>query len=139
MSNTIRHEKSRGKFHYDPELKQWVDEEFYVDYEKENPRERKAPMVIMDTMTPTKHMVNGRFYDSKSEFRRVTKSLGYEEIGREVMKAPPKKTRYTDEERQALKAEITKAYTDVRDGNAPLSELDKERCKIINRQIKNKP
>jgi len=34
-----------------------------------------------DTMSPTFHPCNGKFYDSKSEFRRVTKLFGCHEIG----------------------------------------------------------
>ena len=38
------------------------------------------PHVISDTMPATEH-VDGRFYESKSAFRRVTRENGYVEIG----------------------------------------------------------
>lgn len=39
-----------------------------------------VPRFISDTMDPTEH-VDGRFYTSKSAFRRVTKERGYVELG----------------------------------------------------------
>ena len=39
-----------------------------------------CPMVISDTMDPTEH-IDGRFYDSKTKFRAVTKAHGCVEIG----------------------------------------------------------
>ena len=39
-----------------------------------------CPRVISDSMDPTEH-VDGRFYDSKSAFRAVTKREGYVEVG----------------------------------------------------------
>ncbi len=39
-----------------------------------------VPMVISDTMPETEH-IDGRFYTSKSAFRRVTKENGCVEIG----------------------------------------------------------
>ena len=40
-----------------------------------------CPMVISDAMPPTEQ-VDGRFYESKSQFRAVGRSLGLIEIGR---------------------------------------------------------
>ena len=42
-------------------------------------------MFISDTMAPLEH-VDGRFYDSKSQFRAVTKANGCIEVGTEKMK-----------------------------------------------------
>jgi len=39
-----------------------------------------CPRVISDTMDPTEH-VDGKFYDSKSAFRAVTKREGFIEVG----------------------------------------------------------
>lgn len=136
--NVIRHNKSRGKFHYDAILGEWVDEEFYRDYQRENPPERKAPMVIMDTMTPTQHMVDCKFYDSKSAFRAATKKYGYVETGVQPVKQKGPRTSYNDAERAQLRADVEKSVQEVKYNQAPLTELDKERCKIINRQMRNK-
>ena len=40
--------------------------------------------VISDAMAPTRHMADGKYYTSKSEFRKVTKAHGCVEIGSEV-------------------------------------------------------
>jgi hypothetical protein len=68
------------------------------------------PNVISDIMPPTEQ-VDGRFYTSKAEFRRVGRSLGLTEIGTEKL-APKRKS--TDsksvarERRQALQIAIEK-------------------------------
>lgn len=41
---------------------------------------------ISDTMDTTRHMANGKLYDSKSEFRKATKAAGCREIGDHVFK-----------------------------------------------------
>lgn len=48
------------------------------------PRERPAnaaPHVITDIMDGTWHPVTGRVVDSKSEFRKMTRAAGCEEVG----------------------------------------------------------
>ena len=40
-----------------------------------------GPMVISDNMPTLRHMASGRHHDSKSSFRRDTKSYGCQEIG----------------------------------------------------------
>jgi len=68
------------------------------------------PHVISDTM-PETEQVDGKFYTSKAEFRRVGRSLGLTEVGNERL--PPKK-RATDsavvkrERRQAVQIAIEK-------------------------------
>jgi len=42
--------------------------------------------VIGDVMAPMRHPVNNKFYDSKSAFRRVTKSRGLTEVGTETIR-----------------------------------------------------
>lgn len=44
-------------------------------------RERKAPAIHTDSMPMLEHPCDGKFYDSKSEFRRVTRAHGCEEVG----------------------------------------------------------
>src|SRR5207344_1982664 len=46
------------------------------------------PNVISDTMPPTEQ-VNGKFYESKSAFRRVGRQLGLTEVGNEKPKPRP--------------------------------------------------
>lgn len=64
------------------------------------------PMVISDTM-PETEQVDGKFYTSKSAFRRVGRQLGLIEIGNEKQK--PRK-RFEDKEgrRRAIKTALEK-------------------------------
>ena len=64
------------------------------------------PMVISDIMDPVEQ-VDGKFYSSKSEFRKVGRSLGLLEVGNE--KPKPRK-RYDDKagRREALKTSLEK-------------------------------
>jgi len=43
-----------------------------------------APGVISDSMGMTRHMADGKHYDSKSEFRKATKRAGCVEVGNEL-------------------------------------------------------
>ena len=45
---------------------------------------KSACGVISDIMPATRHMADGRYYTSKSEFRKVTKAYGCVEIGNET-------------------------------------------------------
>lgn len=103
------------------------------DPELERPRPVDAPFVLTDEMPGTKHPGNRRIYTSKAAFRRATKALGLEEIGNEEIKDTPQ----VRKEDPKLEEDIGRAYTMVRDGMAPLSEFDKERCKIINKNLEN--
>lgn len=49
--------------------------------------ENAAPYVISDTMDPTMHMATGRIVDSKSQFRKMTREAGCEEVGNDM---PPR-------------------------------------------------
>lgn len=40
-----------------------------------------GPQVISDTMTETRHMMDGRYYTSKSKYRAATKAHGCIEVG----------------------------------------------------------
>lgn len=42
-----------------------------------------APYIQSDYLQPMIHPVTGKMMDSKSQFRAVTKSRGYEEVGNE--------------------------------------------------------
>jgi len=56
-----------------------------------------CPMLVSDTMDAAEH-VDGRFYESKSAFRKVTKQRGLVEVGNDpgrikTMKKPDRATR----------------------------------------------
>jgi hypothetical protein len=75
------------------------------------------PHVISDIMPPTEQ-VDGKFYTSKSEFRKVGRSLGLVEVGNEKLKP---KTRATDERSNKEKRHeaIRKAAAEYKAGRRP--------------------
>lgn len=51
-----------------------------------------CPMIVTDQMAECEHPSDGKFYSSKSEFRKVTKANGLTEVGNDParFKRPPK-------------------------------------------------
>ena len=68
--------------------------------------------VIDDTMGETWHPLNGQHYESKSEFRKVTKMLGGVEVGNEKQKAQD-----NFKVKGNLKQDIREAYYQLKEGN----------------------
>lgn len=83
-----------------------------VPVEEYTPRTTTRQMgIIEDTMAPTWHPADGKYYDSKSEFRRVTKAHGCEEYGNDITaeRKPFQFSRRDKEKRiEAIKAAIEK-------------------------------
>ncbi len=53
---------------------------------------RETPFVQSDQLEkPLKHVVSGRWFDSKSEYRKETKRLGCVEVGNDLLNAPEPK------------------------------------------------
>ena len=76
-----------------------------------------SPYYIRDHMEPTRHMVDGKIYDSKSKFREVTKAHGCIEIGNETKYlTEPKK--YVELDKRQRREDIRKAFYDVRNGKS---------------------
>lgn len=79
----------------------------------ERPRTKRShlatPQIISDIMPPTEQ-VDGKFYTSKSAFRRVGKSLGLIEVGNE--KPKPRVRRKPD--RDSIKASVERAIAKSR-------------------------
>ena len=44
----------------------------------------EAPNVISDIMSETRHMADGKYYTSKSEYRKATRAAGCIEVGNET-------------------------------------------------------
>ena len=74
--------------------------------------------VISDTMPETLHPVNGRHYESKSEFRKITRAAGCTEMGTDPQAAPraPKSEHLVAKE---IEADIIDAYKKVQQGYKP--------------------
>lgn len=64
-------------------LYRWIDGKFVEIYNSETPE--LAPYVQDDTMAPLKHPVTGKIIESRAEYLRVTKSLGLEIVGNDLL------------------------------------------------------
>jgi hypothetical protein len=74
------------------------------------------PYVISDIMEPTEQ-VDGKFYTSKSAFRRVGRQLGLVEVGTEKQKPKPKGAGHADKSHQeGRRQSIRKAIERYRSG-----------------------
>ncbi len=76
------------------------------------------PHIISDAM-PATEQVDGRFYESKSAFRRVGRQHGLIEVGNE--KVTPKRVRGSDQPQAKKKRRETlqKAIAEHREGRRP--------------------
>jgi hypothetical protein len=74
-----------------------------------------AAYVISDTIDPTRHMCDGRYYDSKAKFREVTRAHGCIEVGNE---APTllKPRKPIEMDRGQRRNDIRKAIYELRNG-----------------------
>lgn len=77
------------------------------------PRSNLAcPMIVSDHMPAAEH-VDGKFYESKSAYRRVTKANGLIEVGNEKLNQPRQKTSKAVREKgidQAIDRAIARAF-----------------------------
>ena len=73
--------------------------------------------VISDTMEPTRHMADGNYYSSKSEFRAATKRAGCIEVGNDssIMNAKPRNGVKPLDKRQRVE-DIKRAIYETRNG-----------------------
>lgn len=120
----------RGKFIIDKETGKLVP---YGKQEKEI-----APEIITDEIPGgLKSMVNGKIYTSKYRLREHYRQVGVTEIGNET-NFSYKYNMYEDHKyKKQLEEDAHRAYYEARDGMAPLSELDKERCAVIDRNLEH--
>lgn len=103
--------------------------------EAEAPRAER-PNIITDECEAFQSMVDGSWWTSKARYRQHLRDNGKIEVGNDVdgfKQVDPFSTR---EYQEQLKKDLTESYYAVRDGMAELSELDRERCKRINRDTK---
>jgi hypothetical protein len=106
MRTRFRRCRACGEYH-------WTDK--WPDNHVEPVPERSAlpaPMLALDTMDALWHPHDGRKYESKSEFRAVTKAAGGEEVGNDVQ---------TDNRRvdRVTKDEVAQAIQMVKQGYKP--------------------
>jgi len=78
------------------------------------------PMIISDEMPPTEQ-VNGQFYTSKSEFRKVGRALGLVEIGTEKPKQTVRSTAKRETKAARMRT-LQKAIAEYKAGRRPQSQ-----------------
>ena len=71
--------------------------------------------VIPDTMPDTRHMADGKFYNSKSKFRKVTRDHGCVEVGNELRTMNAPRATVVLDKRQR-RDDIRRAFWEVRNG-----------------------
>lgn len=71
--------------------------------------------LIRDQMDPLRHMADGRTYDSKSQFRKVTKAHGCIEIGNEK-EAALKPRKPVELDRRQRRDDIRRAKWELENG-----------------------
>lgn len=114
----------------------WSAERGLHEINTETKREVEAPAVKVDEMAPMISHADCKIYTSKSAYRRSLREQGFIEVGNDVDGFKPKNFFETREYDEQLKEDLARSYYEVRDGMAPLSELDKERCKRVNKNTK---
>lgn len=75
----------------------------------------EAAYVISDEMSPTRHMVDGRFYTSKAKFRAATKAHGCIEVGNETSTLLKPRKR-VELDRGQRRNDIRRAMWELRNG-----------------------
>ena len=85
-----------------------------IEQERGKRSDLPVPMIIGDHMDAAEHPCDGKLYESKSAFRRVTKANGCVEVGNDPQRlkkfAPPKP------DRKAIRAAIKQAANRVKNG-----------------------
>lgn len=77
----------------------------------------RAPAIISDHMAALKHPCTGQIFDSKSQFRAVTRANGCRELGNDAPIAPKK----LEIDRKALREDIFRSISELEQGRtAPL-------------------
>lgn len=127
MKDNLNTEPIRGSFVWDSKKRKLVPR---MAKRRENVSAPAAPAYISDEMTPTE--LNGKTFTSRSKYAAEVKALGYELTGGERTTTGPTKRQREEE----IREDIERAYYMVRDGNAPLSERERERCKQQNEILK---
>lgn len=122
---------ARTHFRYNQDTGEW--EEFDP---KGKPKQVDAATFIPDDCDPFQSMVDGSWWTSKSNYRRHLKANGKIEVGNDVDGFGSVNPFETKEYKEQLKEDMTRAYYETRDRMAPLSELDRERCKRIDEKNK---
>lgn len=72
--------------------------------------------VISDIMPDTRHMANGKIYNSKSEFRKATRAAGCIEVGNDKSVMNPQPRKPVELDRGARREAIRQSIYELRNG-----------------------
>lgn len=127
----MEHRPERGKWTY----KENEDGTLELVPFVEQPKPRLHTIVTDDIPEGLVSMITGETFYSRSRYLRHVKEHGYEVVGTDMKSWNPDNRKEKDEKyTKKLEEDVERSYYEVRDNMAPLTELDKERCKIIDRQ-----
>lgn len=101
----------------------------------------QSTMIITDELPANfRSMADRQIYTSKRKYRDSLRRLGKVEVGNASLAELEIKESKADKEayEQQLEDDIAHSRNAVKYDEAPLDELDKERCKIINQSNKNR-
>jgi len=122
---------NRGKWTIDKETGK------LIPFEKHR-AENTAPAVIDDSIPGgIESMVDGKIYDSKAALRAHYRRAGVVEKGNDHVYLKKEHWSETEEYQRRLEEDSVRAWYEVRDGMAPLTELDREQCRIINHNMEH--
>ncbi len=112
----------------------WSQERGLFEVNSEKKEEVAAPTVHADEMEPMQSMADCKFYTSKSAYRRSLREQGFIEVGNDVDGFKRTNVFETKEYDAQLKEDMTRAFFECRDKMAPISELEREKFKRMDRQ-----
>lgn len=112
----------RGKWRINPDTGK-------LEPYEEPPPSSLGPMIVTDEMPWTQHPCNGKFYNSKSAFRAVTKANGMVEIGNDKIERKRDLNKEREERRTEIKDAVEKARNDLIFNQAPLTEEERQLCR----------
>ena len=98
----------------------------------EEPKRQTHYVITDDIPEGIQSMVTKKWYTSKARLREEYRERGFIEKGNDENNSMEEKNPKHDEE---IEAAVTEAYFAVRDGMAELSEIDKHRCQLNNRNL----
>ena len=115
---------NRGKFTWDGEK--------LVPVEEAKPKETHF---VIDDEIPggMQSMADCKIYTSKARYRQSLREQGFIEVGTNHEGFKPKNPFEEYDYQKQLKEDCARAYYEARDKMAPLSELDRERCRRIDK------
>lgn len=103
-----------------------------VEREPEKPKEVNAPMVITDEMKAAD--LGGKWYTSKAAFRRAARARGLVECYGESDKAWQKPDT-TEQDIADATDDVLKAYELLKNNEAPLTEDERELCRMKDKTL----